>query len=130
MEFDDQYLTYQEYQELGGSSLNQMPFNLLEFELRKRIDLFTQRRLIGVEEIPQEVKLCMFKMIGDIQKYADQSELNLNYSSETTDGYSITYAGPQSIQQLVAAKQFELNDTMLSYLYGVKVNNEHLIYRG
>lgn len=129
MNFEGQYLTYNEYSELGGN-LSQTPFNLLEYELRKRLDLYTQRRLVDVETIPNEVKMCMFKMICSMEKYAEQGGLNLNYSSETTDGYSITYAGPQSIQQLVGAKQFELNDIMMNYLFGVIVNDEHLIYRG
>jgi len=129
MEFEGQYLTYSEYQELGGN-LDQMPFNLLEYELRKRLDLYTKRRLVDETDIPNEVKLCMFKMINDVNKYASDSGINMNYTQETTDGYSITYAGPQAIQQLIGAKQFELNDTMMSYLYGVVINNEHLIYRG
>lgn len=129
MNFGTQYLTYEEYQELGGT-LTQTPFNLLEYELRKRLDLYTKDRLHEVESIPNEVKLCMFKMMTDMEKYASDSNVNLNYSSETTDGYSITYGGPQSVQQMVATKQFELNDTMMNYLYGVIVNNEHLIYQG
>lgn len=129
MDFNGQYLTYSEYQALGGS-LDQMPFNLLEYELRKRIDLNTKGRLKDQAEIPNEVKMCVFKMISDIEKYANDENINLNYSSETTDGYTIQYAGAQSIQQLILAKTIELNDIMLNYLYGVIINGEHLIYRG
>lgn len=129
MEFNGQYLTYTEYQALGGS-LTQMPFNLLEYELRKRLDLYTKRRLVEETNIPNEVKMCMYKMITDVEKYANDENINLNYSSETTDGYTIQYAGAQAIQQLISAKQYELNDVMMNYLYGVIVNGEHLIYRG
>ena len=129
MNFEGQYLTYTEYQELGGN-LPQTPFNLLEYELRKRLDLYTKRRLVDETDIPNEVKMCMFKMMTDVEKYATDSNINLNYSQETIDGYSITYGGAQSIQQLISAKQFELNETMMSYLYGVIINNEHLIYQG
>ena len=41
--FSGQYLTYLEYQSLGGT-LEETPFNLLEYEARKQIDLRTQRR--------------------------------------------------------------------------------------
>ena len=45
MTFDGQYLTYVEYQQLGGSTIGKMPFDLLEFEARKQIDIRTQNRL-------------------------------------------------------------------------------------
>ena len=38
MEFEGQYLTYEDYKALGGTLNDQMPFNLLEFESRKQID--------------------------------------------------------------------------------------------
>ena len=40
MEFSNQYLTYQEYLELGGS-LEETPFNILELEAQKNIDKYT-----------------------------------------------------------------------------------------
>ena len=55
MEFKGQYLTYKEYKALGGS-LDQTPFNLLEFEARKKVDEKTQRRLLKETTIPEEVK--------------------------------------------------------------------------
>ena len=50
MEFSGQYLNYEEYKSLGGT-LDIMPFNILEFESRKRIDERTQNRLKDIEEI-------------------------------------------------------------------------------
>ena len=50
MEFSGQYLTYDEYKELGGN-LDQTPFNLLEFESRRIIDSKTQQRLKNVKEL-------------------------------------------------------------------------------
>ena len=65
MEFSGQYLTYEEYKALGGT-LDLTPFNLLEFESRRRIDTRTFNRLKGIDSdgIPQEVKICEFKMIN------------------------------------------------------------------
>ena len=40
MKFKGQYLTYQEYKGLGGT-LELTPFNILEFEARRRIDEIT-----------------------------------------------------------------------------------------
>ena len=66
MTFEGQYLTYAEYQELGGSAIGLMPFNLLEFEARRRIDIRTQNRLKDKENIPKEVKLCVYNLINTI----------------------------------------------------------------
>ena len=54
MDFSEQYLTYAEYRSLGGT-LDITPFNLLEFEARRKIDIRTFNRLKGTDsvEIPQ-----------------------------------------------------------------------------
>ena len=41
MDFQNRYLTYEEYKELGGN-LPQMPFNLLEYQAEKKIDMQTK----------------------------------------------------------------------------------------
>ena len=125
IEFDGQYLIYEEYQSLGGS-LDTMPFNLLEFEARKRIDLRTQNRLKDIDEIPNEVKLCVFNMINTIQTYVN--EQNKNVSSEHVGEYSVSYGS--NIKELVQGKETELNDIIMHDLYGLIVNNEHVIYNG
>lgn len=135
MIFEGQYLTYLEYkqfvEDLGGSPIEEMPFNLLEFESRKQIDLRTQRRLIGIDDIPQEVKLCDYHLIEKINSYAEAtSSIGGNVASESTDGYSISYITANQIQEIVKSKNSELQDIMLNDLYGVIVNGEHIIYNG
>jgi hypothetical protein len=73
MEFKGQYLTYEEYRALGGT-LDLTPFNLLEFEARKKIDLWTDNRLVNLENsnIPNEVKMCEFKIIDSVLKAYDE----------------------------------------------------------
>ncbi len=129
--FDGQYLTYTEYRDLGGT-LEQTPFNLLEFEARKQIDLRTQRRLVGLDTIPNEVKLCDFHLISKIESFANtiQSASQNNVAQETIDGYSVAYISPSEISNIVSSKNFELQDIMMTDLYGVIVNNEHIIYNG
>lgn len=129
MEFEGQYLTYNEYQELGGN-LDQMPFKLLEYSARKEIDLNTKLRLKDEETIPDEVKMCMFELISTLKKYVQEQGFNVNYTSETIDGYSKSFATAGQIAEIVKAKQVELDDIILRDLFGVIVNNEHLIYRG
>lgn len=132
MEFEGQYLTYTEYQSLGGT-LQETPFNLLEYEARNLIDLRTQNRLVGVEDIPQKVKICEFNLINKIDNYinqVNQISQNGDKSSESIDGYSVSYTSTAQIKDIIASKQTDLDNTLLEGLYGVIVNNEHIIYNG
>lgn len=130
MEFEGQYLTYEEYKGLGGT-LDLMPFNILEYETRKQIDLRTQRRLVNETQIPQEVKMCEFVLIDKINGYAKATELeNGNKLSENIDGYSVTYANPTQIKDIIDSKSAELEDIITTSLYGVIVNGEHILYIG
>jgi hypothetical protein len=130
MEFTNQYLNYEEYIELGGT-LEEVPFNELEFECSRIIDSNTQNRLKNVNEIPKEVKMLEFKMIDDLQNYyISLKEAQNGLQSENTDGYSVTYIPSSQIEQLVKGKKDVLEDLISNYLFGVIVNNEHLIYCG
>ena len=129
MEFNGQYLTYNEYKALGGS-LDQTPFNLLEFEARRIIDSKTQQRLNKADNIPPEVKICSFSLINSLNSYATESQTNKNISSESVGSYSVSYATGTQIQEIVKSKNIELTDIVLTYLTGVIVNGEHLVYLG
>lgn len=126
MEFTGQYLTYEEYNDLGGT-LTETPFNLLEFEVRKKIDEKTQGRLKEASVIPQEVKMCVFALMNSLQNSSNFSTSNKNVVSETIDGYSVSYG---SLQEIISSKNVEINDTITYYLTGIIVNNQHLLYLG
>lgn len=127
MDFKKQYLTYSEYRELSGT-LNQVPFNLLEYDARKKIDERTFGRLISLESIPFEVKMCVFKMIDTLQKYKVLEEQNKSIASENTDGYSISYRKLEISD--IEAKNDELEGIMRTYLSNVIVNNTPVLYLG
>ena len=136
MDFEGQYLTYDEYKGLGGdSTLDLMPFNLLEFEARRKIDIRTFNRLkdIDSKDIPQEVKLCVYALINSMSTY-NQSLNNVasngNVASENTDGYSISYITSDKISEIVKSKSVELDDIIRTYLLGVVYNGEHLMFVG
>ena len=131
MEFSGQYLTYDEYEDLGGT-LAEMPFNLLEFQARKQIDMRTQQRLIGIDEIPNEVKLCDYYLIEKLNTYitAISTAESNGITSESIDGYSVSYNDATKIQEIIKSKQTEIDETIMVYLYGVIVNGEHAIYNG
>ena len=134
MEFNGQYLTYEEYKALGGA-LDLTPFNLLEFEARRKIDIRTFNRIkqLDSEKIPQEVKLCEYTLINSINSYSDSTNgisSNGNVASENTDGYSISYVTADKISEIVKSKSAELDDIVRNYLIGVIVNGEHVVYCG
>lgn len=125
MEFSGQYLTYQDYKALGGT-LDMMPFNILEFEARKNIDERTHNRLKDIIEIPKEVKLCEYNIINTLQHYVNEN--NRILASESVGSYSVDYK--DNVEQVIRNKKAEVNDIILSELYGIVVNDEHILYCG
>lgn len=130
MDFTNQYLSYDEYAILGGT-LEEVPFNELEYECRRIIDSRTQNRLKNADEIPQEVKMLENKMIQTLQGYyISLQKAQSGIASENTDGYSVSYISSNQIGQLVSDNINVLQDLVSTYLFGVIVNNEHLLYCG
>ena len=127
MEFNNQYLTYEDYKSLGGT-LGEMPFNILELKARQVINERTQNRLKNIEEMPQEVKICVYDLINTMNKYnLSNNSTSSNISSENTDGYSVTY---KSGTEMTAEQKAQYEDVMLTDLYGVIVNEEAILYLG
>ena len=127
MEFNNQYLSYEEYKSLGGT-LGEMPFNILELKARQIINERTQNRLKDVEKIPQEVKICVYDLIQTINKYNNSNNsTSSNISSENTDGYSVTY---KSGTELTEEQKKQYDDAMETDLYGVIVDNTPILYLG
>ena len=127
MEFEGQYLTYQEFKALGGT-LDEMPFNLLEYNARKKIDERTFGRLVDREQEYQDVKLCVYDMITTLNSYSSYDTQNKAISSENTDGYSISYGTPQ--KSTTEAKNSELEDIIDTYLSNLIVDDVPVLYRG
>jgi hypothetical protein len=120
MEFTNQYLTYNEYQELGGT-LNETPFNVLELEAQKNVDKYTFGRLQNLKQQINEVKVCIFKLIGLIDTYNTYENQNKSISSESTDGYSISYS--QATENVSKAKINEIKAIIKTYLAECKLQD-------
>lgn len=139
MEFEGQYLTYTEYKLIGGS-LEIMPFNLLEFEARMILDKRTQRRLNQIDNIPFEVKMCIYKMVNTLASYIIEIEkeknttYNKNVASESIDGYSVSYITMDQVlekaQGIIKSKQSELEDIISNYLTNTIINGVPILYLG
>jgi len=130
MNFSNQYLDYAEYKRLGGT-LEEVPFNELEFECRRLIDSRTQNRLKKADKIPEEVIMLESKMVQFLETYYSSINKTQNgVQSENIDGYSVTYISSSEISQIITNKTNELQELISTYLFGVIVNNEHLLYCG
>ena len=120
MEFSGQYLTYKDYQDLGGT-LSEMPFNLLEFEARQSVDKYTFGRLKELEEQSQEVKMCIYKLIEVISSYDGYEVHNKSIASESIDGYSVSYSMPDS--SFTETKNSEVKNVVRDYLVDCKLDD-------
>ena len=121
MDFKNQYLTYDEYYELGGS-LEEEDFNLLEYDER------TFNRLTKLKTIPDEVKICIFRMLGIEKSYQVYEDKDKTIASENIDGYSVSYR--QVDKSIVEAKNDELEREIKKYLSDVIVDSVPVLYLG
>lgn len=127
MELEPKYLPYKDYKKLGGNT-DESFYILLEYDVRKVIDERTQNRLTKIDEIPEDVKMCVFKMIEVFEKYKPLEEQNKVVSSENTDGYSVSYRKLEKSD--IDVKNSELEDIMRRYLSNVIVDNVPVLYLG
>lgn len=121
MEFENQYLTYDEYKEDLKGTLSKMPFNLLEYRAEKQVDELTSNRFRKVSDYPIELKLCINELITEIKKYNDTG----NKSSETVESYSVTYDRP-----ITSEKKKVFQSIIKEYLSTTKVDNVPVLYCG
>ena len=115
----EKYLTYAKYQELGGT-LDEAPFNLLEYKSQKQIDKYSFGKLInGVpEDIQEQIELAMMSLIE-----FNQINKTSNLNSETIDGYSVSYGDTEEMENRIKS----LVDDLLA---GLTIDGVPLTYCG
>lgn len=117
MTFTNQYLSYKEYQALGGTLL-EVPFNRLEYKSCKKVDELTSKRITKLETIPQEVKLCVFDLINVFND--DENPILEN------DGVGTYNPGKRSIEEIEKVKINIVNN----YLNELYIDGVSATYRG
>ena len=132
------YLTYAEYQDMGGS-LDETTFNDLEFEAEALVNWYTFNRLKKDTTFPVELKRLMKYLIGLAQQQAQllggasgsgNDSVAGSIASQSNDGVSISY-NVLSASELMSSVKSEVEDAVKKYLQGV--TNEAgrlLLYRG
>ena len=72
-------------------------------------------------------------MINSLNSYVNSLNNvanNGNVKSENIDGYSVQYISSGEISDMVKSKNDEIEDIIKTYLLGVIVNGEHIMYCG
>lgn len=141
MDMSPRYLTYAEYQSVGGT-LSETEFNYYAYEAESYIDWYTFNRLHNNTEIPDAVKRCEVYLIRFIQERL--SALGISFDddsgsssdplksimSQSNDGVSVSF-NALSARDATSALSAEIGQTIQRYLVGV--TNElgrKLLYRG
>lgn len=133
------YLTYTEYQEMGGT-LEEATFNDYEFRAEAVVNYATFNRLTKDTVIPNKVKRVIKYIIDMVQKQADSLSLgnsesssstgNVYITSQSNDGVSASYNGMASTDVFSICDK-EIQNAIQLYLYGVMNEaGQILLYRG
>lgn len=139
-----EYLTFGEYQEMGGTITEETLFASLAFDAQAYIDWFTFNRLWKeewrTEEIMERVKICMYQLIKLLEVKSsvltpDVSgtggiNVNAQLMSQANDGVSATYA-VLSGNALYEKSKEEIDDCINRYLNGLMNSmGRKILYRG
>lgn len=136
------YLTYSDYQNMGGT-LDETTFNDLEFAAECKVNWYTFNRLKKEkpEDYPAELPRCMFRLIklineqqmaSAIDGYGDDSNSSITagIASYSNDGVSTSFnvlSASEAVEQ--AGKQME--QCIKEYLADVKNSlGRKLLYKG
>ena len=91
------FLTYEEYMGMGGDA-PESAFARLEAKARAQLNRMTFGRLAGSETVSENVKYCMFELIGAIK--AEESLGGMAAGREiaavSNDGVSVSFAASGS----------------------------------
>lgn len=147
------YLTYAEYQNMGGT-LDETTFNNFEYEAETIVNWYTFNRLKDEETYPEELARCMYRLIELIKLKADALQLGAQttttddgqgnvttvttspyISQQSNDGVSIQYHSINSddlFKSLNSEKRGNMFEGVIfRYLQGVRNSkNKRLTYRG
>lgn len=126
------YLTYERYQELGGT-LDVTTFNNLEYEAETYIDYATFNRLKKFDTIPETVERCVFNILEKVQNIMNTvsgDEEKAGIASQSNDGVSISY-NVLNASQLLESSKDEITKTIKRYLDDVRDSEgKRILYRG
>lgn len=132
------YLTYEQYQEYGGT-LDETTFSDYEFEAGTVVDWYTFNRLKNETTYPEALTRLMYRLISILQLQAqvigvdtsnDNGSGQGNIASRSNDGVSISYNTIPASEIVTQCKDEMLNNIRM-YLNGLTNSlGQNLLYRG
>lgn len=112
------YLTFEEYQEMGGQQ-PESAYTRLEWKARMLIDEYTFGRLREEETIPEPVKRLVFELVGMLGNMDMSAEGYVGVvDSESNDGYSIKMAAGTVLT--AAENMIQMGNLIETYLANEK----------
>lgn len=131
------YLTYSEYQALGGS-LPEQEFNNLELKAETLINWYTFNRLTKDQTYGDNVKKCVYLLIDILKKQEQAQSLGADQngntaaciSSQSNDGVSVSF-NTLSAEQALQASKSEIEQYIYYCLNNARnTKGRKLLYRG
>ena len=133
------YLTYAEYQAMGGA-LDETTFNDLEFEAEALVNWYTFNRLKKDTTFPEELKRLMkflinlayakATMMGIGDSASSQAGVGKTIASQSNDGVSVSY-NILSAKDMMESIKDDSRDAIERHLQGVMNEaGQLLLYRG
>ena len=112
------YVDYNFYAECyHGSAISDEAFENVELEAEAFVNMVTFGRIERLEEIPIQVKYAVCSVADTVANYSEFRKNNI--SSESNDGYSITYAtqvtNDECQREMLAKARRWLSNTGLMY---------------
>ena len=135
------YLTYAEYQTMGGA-LESSDFTSLEYKAEVKMDYYTFNRLKADTEFSDRVKRCIYEIINYLNIYQEYCDTVTNMqnpvvASQSNDGVSISYGGllgnttPNDIKKVEKQTEDDIYKTIRQYLDNERNRvGQLLLYRG
>ena len=123
------YLTYEEYQNMGGT-LNEIAFNSLLSDVESKVNYLTNGRIIKLDTIPQAVKTLIYKLICFYNTNSQGITENANMSNLTSCSNGIETFGYSTGTDDMLKGSTSFDSKILSIIKEYLWEYPELLYRG
>lgn len=123
------YLTYNEYQNMGGT-LNEVAFNSLLLDVESKLNYLTNGRIAKLDTIPQAVKTLIFKLICFYNTNSQGVTENSNMSNLTSYSNGIETFGYSAGTDDMLKGSTSFDSKILAMIKEYLWEYPELLYRG
>lgn len=123
------YLTYAEYQEMGGT-LDEVAFNSLLLDVESKVNYLTNGRISKLDTIPKAVKSLVFKLICFYNTNNQGVAENANTANLTSYSNGIETFGYASVTDDMLKGSTSFDNKILAMMKEYLWEYPELLYRG